>query len=92
MKMLRVFRRTITITSSETWTISVESNQPIEDLRLHSPADAQLPIGSDVNPTEREQPEAEQFVIPGLMDDSQYPTKPMIEHGAIIKIEPPTPQ
>ena len=30
MKMLRVFRRTITITSSETWTISVENNEPID--------------------------------------------------------------
>ncbi len=28
--MLRIFRRTITIINTETWTVSVESDQPID--------------------------------------------------------------
>jgi hypothetical protein len=44
MKMPRVFRRTITITSTETWTVSVESNQPID---LPQTEDEQ-PVSGDV--------------------------------------------
>ena len=44
MKMLRVFRRTITITSTETWTISAENNEP-SDL---PPTEDEQPVMDDV--------------------------------------------
>jgi hypothetical protein len=91
MMGLRVFRRTITITSTETWTVSVEDSRPIDDGWSLSPADAaQSPLGSDPNPAEQEQVDTERSIILGSSDDTQFPEKPMIEHDAIIKIEPPT--
>ncbi len=55
MKRLRIFRHTITITSTETWTVSVEHPRPIADEQARS-LDAAAPaaLESDLNPAEHD--------------------------------------